>query len=164
MEIRKMKSTDDRLAISRIYEESWKFAYQNIIPESFLKSIPAGRWASSIDKDDRETLVIVENDTFIGTSSFGKSRFHDFENFGEIISIYLLPEYMGKGYGKKLIYTVIHELKLLGYHDIFLWVLEENERARKFYERVGFHLSDNYLDDMIGGRALREVQYHFHIE
>lgn len=34
MEIRHIKKEDNRFAISRIYEESWKFAYQDIIPES----------------------------------------------------------------------------------------------------------------------------------
>lgn len=164
MEIRKIKPADDRWAISHIYEESWKFAYQNIIPQSYLERIPTGRWASGVDREDRNTLLILENGIFIGTSSYGKSRFHNLENFGEIISIYLLPEYIGKGYGKQLLHAVIHELELLGYHDIFLWVLEENDRARKFYEKAGFLLSKDYLDDTIGGKALREVQYRFHIK
>lgn len=164
MEIRKIKPTDDRFAISHIYEASWKHAYQNIIPQSYLDHIPVGRWASNVDKTDRDTIVMVENNTFIGTSSYGKSRFHDLETYGEIISIYCLPEYIGKGYGKQLLHAVLHELELLGYHDVFLWVLEENKRARRFYEKAGFILSNDYLEDMIGGKVLREVQYRFHIK
>lgn len=34
MEIRHINQSDDRFAISRIYEESWKFAYKDIIPQS----------------------------------------------------------------------------------------------------------------------------------
>lgn len=160
MEIRHISKNDDRFAISRIYEESWKFAYRDIIPQSYLTSIPAGRWVSNLDKEGMHTLVLIEDGTFIGTSSYCKSRFPDFDGFGEIVSIYLLPSYMGKGYGKILLDAVIKELAQLGFHNIFLWVLEENLRARKFYEKAGFKPGQNYLDDNIGGKELREVSYY----
>lgn len=160
MEIRHISQNDDRLAISRIYEESWKFAYKDIIPQSYLESIPAGGWVSNLDKDGMNTLVMIEDDTFIGTASYCKSRFPDFDGFGEIVSIYLLPQYMGKGYGKYLLDAVVRELEYLGFQDIFLWVLEDNLRARKFYEKAGFIPGQNYLDDNIGGKGLREIQYY----
>lgn len=133
MEIRHIKQTDDRHAISRIYEESWKSAYKDIIPQSFLESISDDQWIPDLDKKGRNTLVMIENDTFIGTASYGKSGFSDFDSYGEIVSIYFLPQYTGKGYGKQLMAAVVEELVKLGYCDIFLWVLEENDRARKFY-------------------------------
>lgn len=46
MEIRPLRETDSRLEVSRIYEESWKFAYQGVVPQSYLDGIPAGRGAS----------------------------------------------------------------------------------------------------------------------
>ena len=164
MEIRYINNDDDKFLISHIYEESWKFAYKDIIPQSYLDSIPTGRWTSSIDKEGMNNLVMLDNDKFIGTSCFCKSRFKDFADFGEIVSIYFLPEYMGKGYGKQLLDYAVKELSKLGYSDIFLWVLEENYRARKFYEKCGFVATDNYLDDNIGGKELREIQYRFHID
>lgn len=159
MEIRHMRQTDDRLAISHIYEESWKFAYKDIIPRSYLEGIPAGQWASRLDEKDRNTLVMLENGMIIGTSSYGKSRYAAYEGFGEIISIYLLPEYIGRGYGRKLLDAVTEELVQLGYSNVFLWVLEENHRARMFYEKAGFIHSGEYLDTDIGGKELREMQY-----
>ena len=66
---------------------------------------------------------------------------------------------MGKGYGKTLMKSTISELKILGYENIFLWVLEENGRARRFYEQFGFSPTDDFLDDNIGGEELREVRY-----
>lgn len=42
MEIRRIQESDDRWKISRIYEESWKFAYQGIVPQDYLDSIPTG--------------------------------------------------------------------------------------------------------------------------
>ncbi len=163
MEIRHLQQTDDSFAISNIYEQSWKFAYKNIVPQSYLESIPNGKWAAFLNRKDVNTLVMIENDIFIGTSSYGKSRFADLENYGEIDSIYLLPEYMGKGFGKKLIFAVIDELVRLNYKDIFLWVLEDNIRARRFYEKCGFKLSSDTINANIGGKELKELRYCIHI-
>ncbi len=163
MEIRHIRQSDDRFAISRIYEESWKAAYKGIVPQDYLESIPVGYWSHNFDQVGINTLIMIQNDTFIGTSSYCKSRFSDFEGYGEIVSLYFLPEYIGKGYGKQLLDAVIGELAHLGYREIFLWTLEDNVRARKFYEKAGFVLSNNYLDDNIGGKELREVQYCYNV-
>ena len=164
MEIRHITKDDDRFAISHIYEESWKFAYRDIIPQSYLESIPEGCWCSNLDKEGRHTLVMIEDGMFVGTASYCKSRFPEYDNFGEIVSIYFLPQYMGKGYGKYLLETVICELENLGFNDIFLWVLEDNLRARRFYEKMGFIPSENYLDDNIGGKELKEVRYYVNVK
>ena len=163
MEIRHLNVSDDRFAISDIYEKSWKFAYRDIIPKTYLERIPKGQWVSGLDSGKVQTIVMVEDGQFIGTSSYCGSRSPEFDGFGEIVSIYLLPEFMGRGYGKKLLDAVIQELIKLGYDDIFLWVLEDNIRARKFYEKSGFLLSKYYIDDNIGGKELREIQYRYSI-
>lgn len=162
VEIRHLQKDDDRLAISHVYEASWKYAYKDIIPREYLESIPQGRWASHIDDPERNTLVMIEDGVIIGTSSYCKSRCPEMSGYGEIISIYLLPEYMGKGFGRQLLAEAVKSLESMGFEDIFLWVLEENSGARRFYEGFGFLCSEVYLEDNIGGRDLREVQYLYH--
>lgn len=164
MEIRHIKEYDDKFAISHIYEESWKWAYRDIIPQSYLESIPAGDWAARLGDFGRNSLVMLEGENYIGTSSYCGSRLSDYAGFGEIVSIYLLPEYTGRGYGKRLFSAAVEGLVGLGYRDIYLWVLKENHRARDFYEKFGFILSDDYLDTEIGGKQLRELQYRYHVK
>lgn len=161
MEIRYLTPADSLLDISGIYESSWRYAYKDIIPQEYLDSIPPGRWAGSITRPGMRNLVITENGRIIGTACFCKSRWERFSDYGEIVSIYFLPEYMGRGYGKHLLTACIDELKKSGYHRILLWVLEKNRRARKFYEKNGFACTDEYLEDNIGGKDLREVMYTF---
>lgn len=156
---RKINQADSREEISNIYEQSWKYAYKGIIPQDFLDRIPSGQWCKAFDNPERYTLVMLDDDKIIGTSSYCKSRYDDYKDWGEIISIYFLPEYMGKGYGRQLIEKVINELKAMGFETIFLWVLEDNYRARHFYEKCGFKNSGKYYDDNIGGKQLRELQY-----
>lgn len=163
MEIRHLNETDDRLAISRIYEESWKYAYKDIIPREYLDSIPKGQWGQGLDVGGRYTLVAVEGRELIGTSSFCRGRMAEMSDFGEAISIYFLPEYMGKGYGKLLLEAVTKELAQLGFDDIYLWVLEDNHNARRFYKKFGFLESGRSREDTIGGKRLREIQYCYRI-
>ena len=142
MEIRYVRPDDSLLAISNIYERSWKYAYQNIIPQDYLDSIPTGRWANSITKNGMNNLVLLENGRIIGTAAICKSRWENYSDYGEIVSIYFLP-------------------KKLGFDRILLWVLEENSRARRFYERNGFTCSGEYMNDTIGGKELKEVMYTY---
>ena len=163
MEVRLLNGHDNRTAVSHIYEASWKHAYKGIIPQAYLDSIPEGRWCKAIDNPDWHTLVMLDDGKMIGTSSYCASRFDNMKGYGEIISIYLLPEYCGKGFGKQLLQEAMSGLKQMGYQDIFLWVLEENLSARRFYEKFGFAESGAYLEDNIGGKQLREMQYIYKI-
>ncbi len=72
LEIRYIISEDDTMAISKIYQKSWQYAYKGIIPQSYLDAISEGKWASIIDSPGWNTLVVLENEKIIGTSSFCK--------------------------------------------------------------------------------------------
>ncbi len=163
MEIRPINEHDDRLAISHVYEASWKSAYKGIIPQAYLDGIPEGRWAQVVDHPAWRTLVMLDGGKIIGTSSYCASRFEDMDGYGEIISLYLLPEYFGKGHGKRLLQAAVDGLTQMGYADIFLWVLEDNAKARHFYECFGFEASGAYLEDDIGGKKLREIRYIYRV-
>lgn len=60
----------------------------------------------------------------------------------EICEFYVEPFFKGQGIGRKLLEHVIAESKESGKSRIFLWVLEENLSARRFYEANGFCASD----------------------
>lgn len=159
VEIRYITPVDDRMEISNIYEQSWKTAYKGIVPQEYLDSIPQGRWASKVDTPEWNTMLCLVDGKIVGTSSFCGSRFNFYKGYGEIISIYFLPEYVGKGYGKKLMERVLSELKDKGFDKVFLWVLEENRSARCFYEKMGFEPGPQELADSICGKVMNELSY-----
>ena len=164
MEIRYIASSDDRTAISRIYEESWKHTYKGIVPQDYLDAIPVGLWAKCFDDPGVYTLIFIENGRIVGTSSFSKSRSAQYPDSGEVISIYFLPEYIGRGYGSKLMGSVLDELKKRGFKEAFLWTLEDNDHAKHFYESNGFSCTEDFQDITIGGKKLREVRYTYRFE
>ncbi len=85
------------------------------MPQDYLDNIPVGQWSTHIEWADRKNLVMVQDGIIIGTSGFGKSRMEEMNGFGEIISLYFLPEYMRKGYGRLLLQAVVSELKEVQY-------------------------------------------------
>ncbi|MDY5731052.1 MAG: GNAT family N-acetyltransferase, partial [Eubacteriales bacterium] len=74
-------------------------------------------------------------------------------------SIYLLPAYIGKGYGSQLLRQVIVELNNQGYNKILLWVLNENRRAKEFYKMNGFVETHHITNINIGGKELQEIMF-----
>ena len=157
MEIRLVRPGEDRRAVSRVYEESWRDAYRGIIPQAYLDGIPEGKWAA--ERPEWRTLVCTDGGRIVGVSSVCASRLAQYDSWGEIVSLYLLPAYVGKGHGRRLLEAAVGELNAMGFSDVFLWVLEENLRARRFYERSGFVRAGGVLEDCIGGKALRELRY-----
>lgn len=160
MTIRPILPTDDRMAVSLVYEESWKTAYRGIIPDEYLDSIPIGHWmtARTNGPTDR-TLLLLDGNEIIGISTVCRSRFPEWPGWGEVVSLYLRPAYMDKGHGGSLLEAAVEALRAQGFDRVFLWVLEENVRARHFYEKHGFTFSGNSREDVIGGKTVREVRY-----
>lgn len=60
----------------------------------------------------------------------------------EIFELYIDTFFQGQGIGDVLIKDCIKHAKKENIKNIFLWVLEKNYNARKFYEKHGFR-SDN---------------------
>ena len=80
-------------------------------------------------------------------------------DWAEIITLYLLPESLGKKYGKVLLDVALAEMKEQGYENVYLWALDENERARKFYEGQGFLWNGDKNIVGIMGKSLVNLRY-----
>ena len=56
----------------------------------------------------------------------------------ELYALYVLPRHWSSGAGRALVDRALALAAQAGYADISLWVLEGNERGRRFYEQAGF--------------------------
>ena len=56
----------------------------------------------------------------------------------EILTIAVLPEARSKGLGRRLVEAVADKARAAGARRIFLEVSEENQAARRLYDRLGF--------------------------
>lgn len=158
MVLRKVKKTDDFEAIANVYVRSWQAAYKGIASQDYLDALTADRWKDVLSGSALESFVLLDGANYVGTCAISPARDEAMAGWGEIVSIYLLPEYFGKGCGKKLLCAAQEELHRGGYSSIYLWVLAQNERARSFYERNGFAPRDAVRVE-VGGKELEEVRY-----
>ncbi|MGB4332137.1 MAG: GNAT family N-acetyltransferase [Bacilli bacterium] len=54
------------------------------------------------------------------------------------ICVYIFPPYWRQGLGAELLALGVSEIRKQSFKKAELWVLEENHRARRFYEKLGF--------------------------
>jgi RimJ/RimL family protein N-acetyltransferase len=162
MTIRKA-TVDDVRDISRIYALSWKAAYVGMVPQDFLDAIDDDRWVDKFSKDIGDgtlsALMICDSEAPVGCAAFGRSRDEKLPDWGEIVSVYLRPEYFGKGYGQALLGETVATLRGQGFERVYLWVLRENSRARRFYEKHGFEYSGDECTLEIMGEKLVDLRY-----
>lgn len=149
----------DASEISNIYAKSWKAAYQGILPQSYLDKLTNDRWLPIFQDSSISCYELKELNTFVATMSLSSARDETMQGWGEIISLYVLPEHLHKGYGSYLILFAIQELDARSYKDIYLWVLEDNLQALTFYEKHGFSLNGDRICSNINGQAFIEVKY-----
>ena len=145
--------------VGRIYAQSWKAAYQGIVPQAYLDSLLGDRWAVRLQNSLYEDFVLKVDHELVATASITPAREESMAGWGEIISLYVLPQYFSKGYGSKLFSYAVEQLQKKGFDHIYLWVLEENKQARAFYEQQGFVYSGESAIITIGGKELTELRY-----
>jgi GNAT superfamily N-acetyltransferase len=85
-------------------------------------------------------VAVAEGGGITGFAWFGPSRDSDADPrvTGEVFAIYAAPNAWGTGAGRALMGSAVAELARLGYADVVLWVLDGNERARRFYALAGW--------------------------
>lgn len=59
-------------------------------------------------------------------------------DLGHLARFYVTPNLWGGGIGRELYRAAMDHLRAAGFEAATLWVLERNERARSWYERLGW--------------------------
>jgi GNAT superfamily N-acetyltransferase len=77
---------------------------------------------------------------------------------GELYALYVAPAWWSAGAGRALMASVLAALGEARYLRAVLWVLADNARARRFYERAGF-APDGATHVLAGLGGVLEVRY-----
>lgn len=142
-------AVEDALQIATINIQAWQFAYQEIIDQEVLSKLSIEKSTQAIEKRLREQpheMMIIENNTEIeGFIGFGIPRDEDVNTLqvAEIYTVYFNEKYYGNGNAQKLMRHVLSLLQQQKIQEVVLWVFEENERALRFYEKIGFNQITN---------------------
>jgi ribosomal protein S18 acetylase RimI-like enzyme len=161
---------DDARAIAGIHVRSWRAAYRGLVPAELLASLSVERreamWRTAVGSPDIAVLVADRDGAVVGFVEVGAT--HDLEGdpstTGEVMAIYVDPDVYGQGAGRSLMEGAVDELGRRGFVRATLWVFTANDRARRFYERVGWRPDGATKIDQYGDAHLHEVRYAREIE
>lgn len=160
----RMASVDDKAEVARVHVRTWQVAYRGLLPDEYLDQLrPENRAARyTFDSDDpnqRSTYVALDDDNICGFTTFGISRDGDLPDAGEIYAIYVDPDQWGAGAGRLLMANARSRLCEMGFRDAFLWVLDGNDRAQRFYEIDQWSPDGMRRHEEIWGITVNEVRY-----
>jgi GNAT superfamily N-acetyltransferase len=154
-------TAEDAKDIARVQERSWQAAYRHVFPPEELDKggfIHADRWTERLVRPPTgwSTFVAEAAGEVVGFTSVGPSR--DERGIGELYAIYVHPDHWATGTGLALIVQAEEQLRS-EYAEVTLWVLEDNPRARQFYERAGWSVDDGRKAEARWGVRAPEVRY-----
>lgn len=159
----------DSDAIGLVHVRSWQSAYRSKIPQDYLDGLDpthrAQAWRRILEHDQPSRggilVAVAEGGGITGFASFGPSRDSDTDPrvTGEVFAIYAAPDAWGTGAGRAMMSSAVTELALLGYTDATLWVLDANDRARRFYALAGWEEDGARKTERSRGFDITEVRY-----
>jgi GNAT superfamily N-acetyltransferase len=152
---------EDAAAVAAVHVRTWQAAYEHafgaerlaVLDEQLPRRVE--RW-ERILRDEGGVWVAEDGGRIVGFASIGPER--EDAALGELYAIYVLPEAWGSGAGPALMAEAVPALRA-GYGESVLWVLEDNPRARRFYEREGWEADGARKTDTFLGVEVSEVRY-----
>jgi GNAT superfamily N-acetyltransferase len=132
----------DAPAIAALHAESWRFAYRGAYSDEYLDGPVvedrARIWQERMSSPPANQYVILaeEANALVGfICAYGA----DDETWGTLVdNLHVRPDQHRQGIGKRLL-AEVSAWCLTEYAGggLYLWVLEQNARARRFYESLG---------------------------
>lgn len=167
---------DDADQIASVHVASWRTGYAGIFPDDWLGSDefehgrrerwklwrvgPGERIAVATLAERPDSAPIVTAFSWYGPER-DRGRAH--RGRGEINAFYADPRVWGVGVADPLIEHTELRLRAEGFETAVLWVLRDNPRARRFYERHGWEPSGIDGTFEFGGHSVTEVEYRKHM-
>jgi ribosomal protein S18 acetylase RimI-like enzyme len=152
----------DLLAVGDLHRRSRASAYAHILSPQALadgRTQPLGEWWQERWKWEQDThrlTIAEENGKIAGFSYVGPSEEPD---AAELYAIHVDPEHIGTGIGRKLMMHAECQLVEVGGVRGVLWVLEDNSRARRFYERGGWRPDGTTRVEKLSGEPVPQLRY-----
>jgi ribosomal protein S18 acetylase RimI-like enzyme len=133
--LKKMETDEEIKGKAYVHWKSWHEAYTGIVSQEYLDKLTLEKCEKMAFSWPDNIIVAKENGNVIGFVCYG-DRGEEAPDVGEIFALYVLADYYGKGVGRKLMDVGLEQIK--HFSQVRLWVLKENRRAIRFYEKCGF--------------------------
>lgn len=144
MKIREAR-IDEAPGIAAVHTEAWRIAFRGIISDRLIEEwnkTRLERWDTYLRDPNApaKNLVCEIDGTITGFTLYGPLRDEgaDKQSEAELYAMYVHPDLWRRGVAYALWDETLRRFREGGYHHAAVWCLEKNERARRFYERIGF--------------------------
>ncbi|MEV2215487.1 GNAT family N-acetyltransferase [Streptomyces sp. NPDC050997] len=152
--------------VAEIRVGGWRSAYRGLMPQSHLDSLDvttdAERHRARFAQADGSAVNLVAERAgeLVGWACHGPYRDGEVRTAdAELYAIYVDPGQYGGGIGHALLQESLRRCRTAGHVRVLLWVLRDNTRARRFYERAGFHADGTEEPFEVDEVAVPEVRY-----
>ena len=133
--IKTMETPEEIEGKSLVHWQTWREAYDDLLPADFQETMTLEKCRFFSQKYPENTLIAMDGKKVVGFISYGNFCDEAIQA-GEIIALYVLKDYYGKGVSKQLMHAAF--VALDQFSEIYLWVLKDNKRAIAFYQKMGF--------------------------
>ncbi len=156
MKIRRATQSDLQ-DITAIHVESWKDSYSDVMPAEFMAGqidqALAQHW-SEIEIQNQDIALVAEEDSLVGFVGVWCRPIPFIDN------LHVSPSHRSKKVGSALMKAVAKELIKKGHKTAYLWVFESNEKAIRFYERLGGTQKEQARKNVFGYEVLsRKIEW-----
>jgi ribosomal protein S18 acetylase RimI-like enzyme len=151
-------------SIAAVHFESARVFYAPIFPDERGRPSLEDRraaWSQLLGEDRGWTFVVEHGGEVVGVCHTDAAYDDDLPpGTGEVTTLYMQPDQVGRGLAQLVFRRGVRELIAQDFRRAVLWVLEENPRARRFYEREGWTL-DPGVEPRVATpyHDVREVRY-----
>ena len=152
--IKTMETPEEIEGKSIVHWHTWREAYDDLLPAEFQETMTLDRCRFFSQKYPENTLIAMDGKKVVGFISYGNFRGETIQA-GEIIALYVLKDYYGKGVSKQLMHAAF--VALDQFSEIYLWVLKDNKRAIAFYQKMGFSF-DGQEQILKLGKPVKELR------
>ncbi len=133
--IKKMETEEEIRGKAYVHWKAWQEAYPGLVSREYLEKLSLDKCEQMAFRFPENTLVAKEGERVLGFVCYG-DRGEEAPGVGEIFALYVLAERYGTGLGRRLMDAGLAQLRQ--HPEVRLWVLKENGRAIRFYEKCGF--------------------------
>ena len=139
--IRKMNK-NDCFSVARIVTTAQNETYRGIVNDEFLDNLylneqeRANNFYKEFDENINHQYVLEINNEIVGFINVDVSDDAQYNDCGELYALYLINDYKGHGYGRKLFAMAIKELKNMGFTKMIVGCLAANP-TNEFYKHMG---------------------------
>ena len=156
MKIRRAKQSDLQ-GIASIHIESWKDSYADVLPAEFLagqiKRDLERHW-NDIEIQNEDIVLVAEEISLVGFIAVWCHPIPFIDN------LHVRPVQRSKKVGSSLMEAAAKELINAGHKTAYLWVFESNEKAIRFYERLGGIKREQSMKNVFGYDVLsRKIEW-----